>query len=170
MRGHGNLVAMVAGESQVEALIPSKTRRVERPIPAKSFRTPILPANPSVGVLWKFGDASASSGLSLNSVIKSGSHNLHNFSSNKNFLIKIEHSTVIMADRSSHECLKCGQGYPTARELLIHEVLHYDNVKPVPIFALTKLPPSENGILQDYRGENGKFDFPIAKPLRRREK
>ncbi|GFU79638.1 hypothetical protein TNCV_1891301 [Trichonephila clavipes] len=56
-----------------------------------------------------------------------------------------------MADRSSHECLKCGQGYPTARELLIHEVLHYDNVKPVPIFALTKLPPSENGILQDYR-------------------
>ncbi|GFU89312.1 hypothetical protein TNCV_1782951 [Trichonephila clavipes] len=72
-----------------------------------------------------------------------------------------------MADRSSHECLKCRQRYPTARELLIHEVLHYDNVKPVPIFALTKLPPSENPILQDYRGENGEFDFPIAKPLRR---
>ncbi|GFU79631.1 hypothetical protein TNCV_1891271 [Trichonephila clavipes] len=74
-----------------------------------------------------------------------------------------------MADRSSHECLKCGQGYPTARELLIHEVLHYDNVKPVPILALTKLPPSENPILQDYRGENGKFDFPIAKPLKKGE-
>ncbi|GFU79626.1 uncharacterized protein TNCV_1891181 [Trichonephila clavipes] len=68
-----------------------------------------------------------------------------------------------MADRSSHECLKCGQGYPTARELLIHEVLHYDNVKPVPIFALTKLPPSENGILQDYRASPEEVDsYPKA--------
>ncbi|GFT72833.1 retrovirus-related Pol polyprotein from transposon 297 [Trichonephila clavipes] len=55
-----------------------------------------------------------------------------------------------------------------ARELLIHEVLHYDEVEPVPIFALTKLPSSEIPIVQNYRGENGEFDFPISKPLRRR--
>ncbi|GFT73716.1 hypothetical protein TNCV_630981 [Trichonephila clavipes] len=76
-------------------------------------------------------------------------------------------SNLFSFDRAEEECPRV-QRYPTARELLIHEVLHYDNVKPVPIFAWTKLPPSENPILQDYRGENGEFDFPIAKPLRRR--
>ncbi|GFS29592.1 hypothetical protein TNIN_159481 [Trichonephila inaurata madagascariensis] len=66
------------------------------------------------------------------------------------------------------ECLCCNQEYKTAKELFIHEFLHFDNVEPFNVFQLRKLPPKGKPILEDFRTENGIFYFPISKPLKRK--
>ncbi|GFU89377.1 hypothetical protein TNCV_1783591 [Trichonephila clavipes] len=66
------------------------------------------------------------------------------------------------------ECLCCNQEYNTAKELFIHEFLHFDNVEPFDVFQLKKLLPKAKPILEDFRTENGKFYFPISKPLKRK--
>ncbi|GFY50461.1 hypothetical protein TNIN_76771 [Trichonephila inaurata madagascariensis] len=69
---------------------------------------------------------------------------------------------------SSYECLRCHQRYVTKYELKIHEVIHFEDVEPVKMFKLTKLPPTSKPILKNYRAENGEFDFPISKPIKRK--